>query len=152
MFSFDILSSDDLYDKLEFEFSEFSKSKSSSYCAINYAMTAWHIIDWLYNEEKESSSSHIKFDKFREDIVEDCKSLLIMGDIANGTKHAVVTRYKPVIQNSKVKPGLFEQGLFAEGLFEGDKLIIELDNGEVVPFESIVIETMNFWKKFFNRE
>ena len=80
MFSFDILSSDDLYDKLEFEFSEFSKSKSSSYCAINYAMTAWHIIDWLYNEEKESSSSHIKFDKFREDIVEDCKSLLIMGD------------------------------------------------------------------------
>jgi hypothetical protein len=149
MYSFEVKSAFDLFKKLEFEYIGFLNNKCSSFHAINFALTAWHIIDWLHEEEIKYKSTSVSFNKFRDEIVEKCGSLKIMRDIANGSKHAVISRYTPEVKSSELKLGLFESGLFEEGLFEGDELIIEIENDQKIIFESIASEIIKFWTNFF---
>ena len=48
--SFQIQNSTDFFSKLVEELNDFKNDPTSSRKAVNCAMTAWHMIDWIYNE------------------------------------------------------------------------------------------------------
>src|SRR5688572_7858128 len=97
--SFDIKTSEDFFKKLQEDYSEFCIEKTSSRFALNCAMTAWHLTEWIYNEfNSQLSSCFPKLTDFQTDIKKQCPSLQIMHDIANGTKHYLLTKHIPIIK------------------------------------------------------
>ena len=48
--SFDIKTSKDFFNKLLDEYNEFQSGELSSRVALNFAMTACHLTEWIYNE------------------------------------------------------------------------------------------------------
>ena len=49
-FSFNIISSQKFFEKLELDFKDFDADHLSARHAVNCALTSWHLTDWTYNE------------------------------------------------------------------------------------------------------
>lgn len=64
----------------------------------NAASTGWHIIDWTFKYDAKISDEDKKnndiFGKFRKEREGECPELSLCGDVANKTKHAVITRFR----------------------------------------------------------
>jgi hypothetical protein len=69
------------------DYNDFKKDTSSSRIALNCAMTAWHLTDWIYHEFGFESSFKNIYD-FQEVVKRDCESLVVMHDITSGSKHS----------------------------------------------------------------
>ena len=95
--SFAIHSEADLFEKLRQEFEDLKRTPDSSRHAINFAMTAWHLTDWMwglrlkkadYAERKQLVGAVVRsLDKFRAYVTTRCPELGIMQRICNGSKH-----------------------------------------------------------------
>lgn len=63
-----------------------------AYAFINAALTAWHMIDWAYNDL--GPEGRAKFPEpwhFREYVRANCGYMILCREIADGSKHAVLT-------------------------------------------------------------
>jgi len=86
--SFEIRTTEDFFRKLMDDYSEFQENITSSRLAINCAMTAWHLTEWIFYEFYNiPSSSFNSVSAFQQDIKRQCYSLQIMHDLTTGTKH-----------------------------------------------------------------
>ncbi len=124
------------------------ENKVSSSFAINFTFTSWHILDWLFNEKL--NYDNLKYNRedfkiYRNDFLEKCKYLSIVQDISNGSKHAKISFYTPSVKSTKLEYGVYE-----EGVFEGDKLEVILEDGTRHDFEDIVKKIMSFWNDYFS--
>src|SRR5947209_8536599 len=93
---FDISSVGHLLYKLEEDYAEFRKTPASSRCALNCAMTGWHIKDWLwaqiYNSDQTKQQEHFGktfafSDDFDEESLKRCPDLETVQVICTGAKH-----------------------------------------------------------------
>jgi hypothetical protein len=100
-FSFDIKTNKDFFNKLLEDHKELLSHNISSRAALNCAMTAWHLTDWICNE-----FNHILFNKYSKLFQcqarhnSRCPSLQIMHDLTNGSKKFITA--------CKVKDGILE--------------------------------------------
>lgn len=101
-FSFDIKDSRGLFDKLSREYQSYLKDKTSSDHAVNFSMTAYHLFERCDEELDISTRTELK--EKRKQIEEDVQ---IIRDIANGTKHKIITRYPPKIRIARKGDGGF---------------------------------------------
>src|SRR5438128_8277243 len=107
--SFDIKTSKDFFKKLLDDYADFCIDKTSSRVALNCAMTAWHLTEWTYNEfYKILSDQFTTLSVFQQDLKRQCISLQIMHDLANGTKHYLLTKHDPIIKESNLHKGAFD--------------------------------------------
>ena len=134
--SFGIISSNDFLQKLIDEVEEYEKQLASSRHAINAAMTAWHLIDWVYHDFNLQPKYGELF-KFQAAIKVKYPKIQIMHDIANGMKHCKLNRHTPVIEESILKEGDYSDDYCCDYnisrlqvIFHGDTLdfILELEN------------------------
>ncbi|WP_420318161.1 hypothetical protein [Ekhidna sp.] len=141
-FSFDIAESKDWFDKLEREYNDFLKDKTSSDRAINFSITAHHMNEWAKSEltEKEKAKLALK----RKPVQNDFN---IIQDLANGTKHKVL-KYESTIKTTEHSRGAFSSG-FSRG-FNISTLNILMNSGEKIYFEDVAKNIYNFWKDYFN--
>lgn len=110
-------------------------------------MTAWHLTEWTYNEFNGQLSSQFKnLAAYQQDLKQQCHFLQIMHDLANGTKHYLLTRHQPVIKETKLHEGAFSSG-FSRG-FDISTLDIELNNETIISFEDEIKKVISFWKKY----
>lgn len=141
-FSFDIVNSKDWFDKLEREYYEFLKDKTSSDRAINFSITAYHMNEWAKSEltESEKAQLALKRKTFQNDFN-------IIQDLANGTKHKVL-KYESAIKSTEHSRGAFSNAF--SRAYNISTLNILMNSEEKIYFEDVAQNIYNFWKDYFN--
>lgn len=146
--SFGIKSSKDFFQKLQDDYSDFCKDKTSSRIALNCAMTSWHLTEWIYHEyNTQLISTFPEIYAFQAQIKKMCPSLRILHDIANGTKHYLLTKHVPVIKETNLHQGAFSNDFSRD--FDISTLDIELKDGSKIYFEDEIEKAVLFWKEYF---
>lgn len=145
-FSFEIKNSEDFYNKLREDVSEFMKDTLSSRIAINCAMTAWHLTEWVYHEYYPLNYKNEQ--EFQSSIKSICPALQTMKDVANGTKHSVL-KYKPEVEKTGIHNGDFDPADFSDD-FDVSRLIIIKRDGTVLDFIDELSTVLQYWETFFN--
>lgn len=145
-FSFEIRSSKDFFEKLKLDYEDFQNDILSSRLAINCALTAWHLTDWIFVEHNEKLK-YSDLGTFRSSLK--CGSLLLMHDIANGSKHFKLKWPKSNISRTNLHYGEFSSDFSLE--FNVSCLTITLDSGEEKYFEKEIEEVIAFWESYFNK-
>ena len=89
----------DLLGKMDREFLRMRRDKKwQSHHAFNFAVTAWHITDWVYKDARQRHSSNKSpfgcrnLKSFQQFVRSDCPALDICYDLAIGSKHMEVSR------------------------------------------------------------
>jgi len=145
--SFNIKTTADFFQKLLQDYDEFCKDRTSSRVALNCAMTAWHLTEWSYNEFCQQLSSQFQtLAIYQQDIKQQCSSLQIMHDLANGTKHYLLTRHKPIVKETTLDKGSFSSDFSRD--FDISTLDIELNDGTKIYFEDEMEKVISFWTKY----
>ena len=147
--SFNIRTTNDLFNKLLEEYKEFLKNSTSSRHAINCALTAWHLIDWIYHNDHELSKKYSELKEFQQELKSLCPSLQIMHDIANGSKHNSLKWHKPIIKETRLYKGSFSNDFSRD--FDISSLDIELTDGTKIYFEDEIKNVVDFWTKYLNK-
>lgn len=145
--SFNIKTTADFFQKLREEYDEFCKDKTSARVALNCAMTAWHLTEWSYNEfNPQISSQFPTLASYQQELKRQCSSLQIMHDLANGTKHYLLTRHQPVVKETKLHKGAFSSDFSRD--FDISTLDIELNDGTKIYFEDEIEIAITFWQGY----
>ncbi|QOY74010.1 hypothetical protein [Pseudomonas sp. OST1909] len=70
----------------------YQNEKEAEFAAFNCAISAWHILDWVWRtcnqEQKAKISPDGTFKSFKAAMAAECRSLLICQTLCNSTKHA----------------------------------------------------------------
>ncbi|EIK67186.1 hypothetical protein PseBG33_2645 [Pseudomonas synxantha BG33R] len=70
----------------------YQNEKEAEFAAFNCAISAWHILDWVWRtcnqEQKAKISPDGTFKSFKTAMAAECRSLLICQTLCNSTKHA----------------------------------------------------------------
>jgi hypothetical protein len=133
------------FDDLLKEFDEFIKDETNTSKATNIATNSWHLIDWIFEENKDEYNN---IGEIRENLYPKCDSLKIMHDIANGSKHNNVSRPKAKIKKTELHRGDYSSD-YSRKDYNISKLIIELETGETLDFYIEIKKVINFWKEYF---
>jgi hypothetical protein len=113
----------DLVIKLKYDLERIRESPQDQYAAFDFFVTAEHLIDWVYPDDKAARTS----------LRSSTSILRITSHLANGVKHfeAKSTHHKSVAEVEKsryVEPGYIEEGYFE------DPLIVHLTTNEEMSF------------------
>ena len=130
--------------------------------AYNFAVTAWHMTDWLWRQAEVSEPSkrnHFgcrSLQTFQNFIRRESGALDICSDLANGAKHFVVSRRKKAVLGAEVSTKVVEGGTLGSFVLGSDRLggtipvlKVRLANGTSRLVEAIFKEAVSFWYKFF---
>ncbi len=148
-YSFDIKTSDDFYNKLKEDYNEFCTKETSSRIALNCAMTAWHLHEWIYNDYKNTKLRQFReVKRFGRELKKKCPSLQIMQDLSNGTKHTKITKYTPNVTNTEKYEGTFDYTF--DFTFDTSRLNIELANGTKTEFSVELQKCIDFYESYFS--
>jgi hypothetical protein len=147
--SFEIKTSKDFFIKLKQDFEDFSNDIESSRFALNCAMTAWHLTDWVYHEFNYENT-FAKLSEFQEYLKKQCDSLQIMQDICYGSKHYKLIRHVPKISETEMHEGTFDSTF--DFSFDTSELEIKMEDGRTLLFIDEIEKTINFWENFLKRQ
>lgn len=144
---FNIRTSLDFFKKLLEDYNDFCNDKTSSRFAMNCSLTAWHLSEWIYNEFNNLLSNQFTdLSAFQQDLKNQCSSLQIMHDIANGTKHFKLTKHNPIINDTKLYIGGFSRDFSRD--FDVSSLNIILKDGNKIYFEDEIEIAIEFWRTY----
>jgi hypothetical protein len=174
--SFNIRTSKDFFHKLEEEYADFQQNPLSARHAINAAMTAWHLHEWLwadklkgnYKEQKRILGEVIRKKKEQEEQEDDeliramlgrCKELSIMQGICNGSKHFRYTAKESLKGDAVAETGVkfarssFLGSAYAGHMFPGFKgvpyLSVTTASRTSIGFQSVLDTVLAFWSSIF---
>ncbi|UGS24259.1 hypothetical protein [Flavobacterium channae] len=127
------------------EYEEYKLDETNILKASNLSSNLWHLTDWTFKEQSEYSD----IGNFRDYLYTKCVSLKIFHDIANANKHKDVSRPKAKINTTKKYLGDYSNE-FDRNDFDVSKLIIELEDGEILDLYDEIEKVVDFWNKYFN--
>ena len=139
----------DKFKELKEDYSEFIKDKTSTKLALDYAMNAWHLAEWIY-KEYNLCVYFPTLKLYQDDVVLQCPALKIMHDLANGNKHYLITKYRPTVKNTTISTGAFSSDFSRD--FDISTLVIELNDGSEIYFEDEIEKAMIYWEDYFKTE
>ena len=142
--SFDIKTSEDFFKILLDDHNEFYANRTSSRHALHCAIIAWHMTEWV-NKEFEPQLSE---DLFKKKMVQQCPSLEIMRNLANGTKHNKRSSESQTIKGTELHLGVFSKEFSRK--FETSHLKIELRDGRNIYFEDEIQKVISFWTEYLH--
>ena len=135
----------DLFSKLEHDLGRMKKSPDNTYAAFDYFVTAEHMIDWMYPNEKDSC--------IRSDLRKNVRMLEIVSHLANRNKHFQAThdRHKSVEEVEEARSGFDPNKLstrsFDAEAFQFIGLTIKLDDGTYLHALELAEDVHEYWKK-----
>ncbi|WP_458626445.1 hypothetical protein [Winogradskyella sp. PC D3.3] len=159
--TFEIDTSQKLFNKLMEEYSDFDKSHLNPRFAMNAAIDSWHLTDWTYqefykddirfqNSEKTDKKGKTRFIPgillYQQFIIKQCPELEYMRLITNGTKHCIL-RDSNRKEKTVLKKGDFSSD-FCRKDFDVSRFIIQIDKNEELDFEKTLLITIAYWKEF----
>lgn len=108
---------------------------------------AWHLTDWVFDEEKENNPSLTK-EIFRTKLYKECSEFKILHDLVNSIKHKKLSNPKVTITQTKRKAGAFSNA-FSKA-FGVSRLEIHFEEGTKVDLDDLVEVAIEYWKKRLN--
>jgi hypothetical protein len=150
---FGIETSADFFDKMIEDFDDFFQNPDSPRHAINCALAAYHLHEWVWLDWLETDVATQKalditsIDDFRTWIRKEVPWFAEVRGIANGSKHFKVRR-KPVVTQVL----RFDEDDYSEDGYQGRGLDVQAPmNGELLWIDaSILVEQIViFWQEFF---
>ena len=146
----------DFYAKLLAEFDDFMAQQDSPRHAMNCAITAYHVHDWVWNDFVKRDSAlratlgiGSKKHEFAEWIVHKGSIWFsLVGEIANGSKHfGRGTSFRDPLVNDYVEAGYVEPGYLASyfAIDQGEHVI----DARYMPLSSLFEVVIRFWRDFF---
>ncbi|MAM00520.1 MAG: hypothetical protein CL583_18930 [Alteromonadaceae bacterium] len=143
----DLKSAPDLYKKLERDYHRIVKDEADPYCAFDFLVTAYHMIDWIYPNDKNRQR------EFEQKQV----LLQLCSHIANGAKHFEATASKHKSVSSLGKQAVWNASSVTERGWEASsvtyRLQIELDGvakerfGASMTVRALADELLVFWSE-----
>lgn len=152
--TFAIENSEDFYRMLIADFDEFCDDETSSRLAIHCAITAYHMVDWVWgdwlkNDAKTRSALGIdkSIDSFKQWIDDHSVWFAYVQGIANGSKH-----FAPHNFGAEAIGG-FGHGPFGFGTYGKPYLLVDLgsglpDDGRFMSAASLLEVVVRFWRDF----
>jgi hypothetical protein len=130
--------------------------------AMNFVISAWHMIEWLYRSDSidiPKVSACKTFEEFRDLVLQECPDLKICRELANGAKHFVLRENDDYVVSSTAKvPSVVkilrsafnpaESRIFVVRKSDGSppaSLIIELTNGKHKRALSVFEGVLDYW-------
>ena len=105
---------------------------------------AWHLIDWVYEEKKQSDSALTK-EQFRKTVYEQCQEMKILHDLVNSFKHKNLSRQKVKIIETRIHGGAFSNG-FSKG-FDVSRLEVHFEDKSKIDVDDLVEIAIKYWNK-----
>lgn len=160
--SFELKSPSDILGKarrelgrLEHAYTTFEENQFVSDHGLNFAITAWHIADWVWKTYNPNNKRNLqalglgKFDDFHNLIRKKSEALAICYEIATGSKHMKLekdSKHIRRVEDTGVSAGA---STIASNPFR--VLKVELPSGERKRAEEIFREATNYWEEFFGK-
>ena len=127
------------------EYEDYKFDETNILKASNLSSNLWHLSDWTFKEQ----SNFDNLGDFRDHLYSQCDSLKIFHDIANGSKHKDVSRPKASIKQTRKYSGDYSSD-YSRNDYNVSKLIIELEDGEILDLYEEIEKLILHWKKYFN--
>jgi hypothetical protein len=145
----------DFYVKLLAEFDDYLEIPDSARHAMNCAITAYHVHDWVWNDFlKEDAVTRAKLGigkkkaSFVEWITRQFVWFSLVGEIANGSKHfGRSTSFNMPLVNDYVEEGYAEPG-YVESYFAID-MGDHVKDARYLPLSFLFEAVVRFWRDFF---
>ena len=145
----------DFYEKLLAEFDDFIMQQDSARHAMNCAITAFHVHDWVWNDflkQDQTLRARLGIGKkkheFVEWIIQQTIWFSLVGEIANGRKHfSRGPSFRVPRANDFVKEAYAEPGYFAShfAIDQGEHVI----DARYLPLSMLFEVVIRFWRDFF---
>ena len=108
----------DLLAKLRHDYGRLKSSPTHTYAAFDFFVTGYHMLDWLYPNDKKRQEQEEKVSIL----------LQVCSHIANGIKHFHATAPKhQSVADVKVQQGAFQRDAFQANAFQVEALMIKLE-------------------------
>ncbi|EPD5446352.1 hypothetical protein ACSBIA_004860 [Enterobacter hormaechei] len=147
-YSFEIRSSVDLFNELSCRVDDYNNDNLSSGKAVVCSIFCWHLVEWIYHEYGDQLTEFKNLKDFNEYVKTSCGSLSFIQDVANGSKHRGINRYKPTVRSTERKNGAFSSG-FSNG-FDISCLRMEIEGGKFVYFYEEIDKALSFLRFYLN--
>lgn len=138
----------DKYAEFLQDYADYIQNKLEIRLAKNVANSSWHLVDWVY-QENLNTHNYTNIGDFRESLYSDCKSLKIMHDIANSSKHMTLSRRKSDVSSSSEYQGDFDPNDFDSDDYNVSFLQLTKDDGTSLNFEKELGKVKSFWDDYF---
>lgn len=139
-------SSADLFQKLLSDFDIFKVEFASAYKALDCALSAWHLTDWVFIEYEQATHGSIGI--MRDAFIANCPSLKVMHDIATGAKHLTVSRPKSDMAQNHISFEDWYPPVYT-ATYGNDWLLIDFKDGRIETMYGLLVEVVDFWKFYF---
>jgi hypothetical protein len=144
---FDITNSKDFYEKLVYD-EDLHKQPDSGRMAMNCAITAYHLAEWVWGDWLKSSNARRDLgfksvDDFKNWLDGELWGFAAVQSVTNGTKH--------FIRNEFIKTQKFERRSSDRG---SAFFLIEIDVGPdrvQNDLETVIEQQILFWRDFFRK-
>ena len=154
--SFRITSPADFLAKLKLERESLESDLTSSRHAINAAMTAWHLLEWVWGGAiQDDNATRLRlgaaskdFPTFRQFVLDKCPAMETMRCIGEGSKHFGGTAGTGVIE-TREHGGAFSSG-FSKA-FDISRLEVQKSDRTTAYFDLELDAVIQFWEDFFSR-
>nr|VFJ64683.1 MAG: hypothetical protein BECKFW1821A_GA0114235_11773 [Candidatus Kentron sp. FW] len=133
VYSFELQTAAELFAATEDQFRHYLADGLSSRKAVTSAMLCWHIADWVYAESSTLQSRFPKLVDFHRYITAQCRSMKVMQDITNGTKHRDLRTPHAGIVKTEPRAGAFSPAF--SRAFDRAELTIHLVDGSDTAFD-----------------
>lgn len=140
-----LTSSKELFQKLLSDYHEFLNDPLNAFKALDWASSAWHLTDWVFNEYEQQNFTNIG--TMRDAFIQSCEELKIMHDITTGSKHFTVSRPKSDMSGTHLHEGPFSREFSLE--FEVPCLMVDFKNKDSEPIDIILEKVVDFWSLYF---
>lgn len=134
-------------EKIEWELSRLNEisprdQPAYQFQAINCAMTAWHMTDWVFHKLPPDERARYKGEgEFREWARQDFIGLKLCREIADASKHVTLTRkVEPYISTEKIR--------WPTDTGEAEFWYIDGGNGEFYALPEIIEGAITYWQNF----
>lgn len=149
--SFEIRDHNDYFAKLEAEFEDLRREPLSSRHAMNFAMNAYHMCEWVWEYEPLVKARYSGSKVFYDTVNGKCPAIPVMRDLTNGSKHTKITKGPPpVVKSTGVRQG-FCQATFVQSSFgQVGALVVNMANGTSHKFLDLAVSARDFWAAAFH--
>ena len=149
-YSFDLNDHHEYLKKLEAEFADLKGDPISSRHAMNFAMNAYHMLEWVWEHEPQIDQKFSDNSKFRAAVYRKCPAMKVMRDLSNGSKHTnIKLTQNPTVASTEVHEGAFQADAFQADAFDVSALLVNMADGTSHNFIDDAIAAMEFWMQAF---
>lgn len=134
----------ELFDKLKYEL-ELLEKKVTSYNFFNFAVTAYHLIDWIKNSDNADDQIKQQVKELYED-----EHFSICKDVCNSCKHFKITRYTPKVNDIESKTG-YGCGRYGKGVYGAgeESIYVITKTGQKYDGLDLARAILKTWDDFF---